>query len=76
MIVNKVLCCIVVHEVDMLGWWRRVAVALPGVKRLWKALRMLARSTELDPAKVCAMEANLLPDSAFSFAITLNVPEA
>lgn len=76
MIINKVLVYRIVHEVDMLGWWRRVAVALPGGKRLWKALRKLARSTELDPAKVCATEAGLLPDSAYSFSNILTVPKA
>lgn len=40
-----------------------MALALPSVKPLWKAMQMLARATELDAVKVCATQADHAPRS-------------
>ena len=63
MIVHTVSPLYSFYKFDMLGWWRRMALALPSVKPLWKAMRMLARTTELDAAKVCATQADHTPRS-------------
>lgn len=45
MIVHTVSPLYNFYQFDMLGWWHRMALALPSVKPLWKAMRMLARAT-------------------------------